>query len=438
MFHENLASTARSTPHAQSSRGYLMVALSTVGTSLEYYDFVIFVFFINTLRTIFFPSGMPEWLAQVEAFGIFATGYVARPLGGIILAHYADMLGRKRMFVLTVLLMSLSSFGMALLPTYAAIGAGAPLLLLVLRVMQGAAIGAEMPSAWTFVAEHVDPKRIGLACGLIAGGVAFGTLLGSFTAAAVNAFLAPDAIASFGWRLPFFFGGFAGLFSAYMRRYLSETPVFEGLQKEQALAHEFPLRIVLREHRTAVAVAIALSWFLVATYVVFALMTPTLLQTVYGFPPQIALRASTYSTTGVLCGAIAGGALIDAIGIRRFLMLGIIFLLFGQYMLYTQIFHSPDRLLPLCALAGVLTGVVVAVPYAMVHSFPSAVRATGISFSFNSAWAVFGGLTPIVITAGLYFDPLAHLHYLIVVSAVGLLAGVFWKASPEPTQDGLI
>jgi MFS family permease len=88
-----------------------MVALSTVGTSLEYYDFVIFVFLINTLRTIFFPSGMPEWLAQVEAFGIFATGYVARPLGGIILAHYADMLGRKRMFVLTVLLMSLSSFG---------------------------------------------------------------------------------------------------------------------------------------------------------------------------------------------------------------------------------------------------------------------------------------------------------------------------------------
>jgi MFS family permease len=107
---------------------------------------------------------MPDWLKQVQTFGIFAAGYLARPLGGIIMAHFGDLLGRKRMFTLSIILMALPTLAMGLLPTYATLGIAAPVALLVLRILQGAAIGGEVPGAWVFVSEHVPAQRTGFAC----------------------------------------------------------------------------------------------------------------------------------------------------------------------------------------------------------------------------------------------------------------------------------
>ena len=131
------------------------LALAALGGALEFYDFVVFVFFATTMGALFFPPEMPAWLKTAQAFGIFAAGYLARPLGGIVLAHFGDLLGRKRMFMLSIFLMAVPTLLIGLLPTYAAIGVAAPALLLLLRILQGAAIGGEAPGAWVFVSEHV-------------------------------------------------------------------------------------------------------------------------------------------------------------------------------------------------------------------------------------------------------------------------------------------
>lgn len=128
------------------------LALAALGGALEFYDFVIFVFFAKTLSTLFFPHDMPVWLSQLQVYGIFASGYIARPIGGVIMAHFGDLLGRKKMFSLSVLLMALPTLFIGLLPTYATLGIIAPLLLLFLRIVQGIAIGGEVPAAWVFVA----------------------------------------------------------------------------------------------------------------------------------------------------------------------------------------------------------------------------------------------------------------------------------------------
>ena len=138
--------------------------LSALGGALEFYDFVVFVFFAIPLSHLFFPPDTVPWLAQLQVFGIFAAGYLARPLGGIVMAHYGDTLGRKRMFTLSVFLMAVPTLAIGLLPVYAQIGMLAPLLLLLLRVVQGIAVGGEVPGAWVFVAEHVPTRRIGFAC----------------------------------------------------------------------------------------------------------------------------------------------------------------------------------------------------------------------------------------------------------------------------------
>ncbi|MFA7299917.1 MAG: MFS transporter, partial [Sideroxydans sp.] len=166
---------------APPSRGRTL-ALSALGGALEFYDFIIFIFFAAAISQLFFPPDMPDWLRQVQTFGIFAAGYLARPLGGIIMAHFGDLFGRKRMFMLSIFLMAVPTLTIGLLPTYAVIGIWAPLLLLAMRVLQGAAIGGEVPGAWVFVAEHVPPRHIGFACGTLTAGLTGGILLGSLVA----------------------------------------------------------------------------------------------------------------------------------------------------------------------------------------------------------------------------------------------------------------
>lgn len=155
--------TTDALPTQLTRRDYKTLGLSALGGALEFYDFIIFIFFAKVLGELFFPPGIPEWTRQLQTFGIFAAGYLIRPLGGIVMAHFGDLSGRKRMFALSIGLMALPTLAIGVLPTYAQIGVAAPLLLLTMRLLQGAAIGGEVPSAWVFVAEHVPARRRGLA-----------------------------------------------------------------------------------------------------------------------------------------------------------------------------------------------------------------------------------------------------------------------------------
>jgi MFS family permease len=170
------------------------LSLASLGGALEYYDFVIFVFFTAVIGKLFFSASLPDWMRQLQTLGIFAAGYLARPLGGIVMAHFGDTRGRKRMFTLTVLLMAIPTLLIGVLPTYRSIGVAAPLLLLVMRLMQGMAIGGEAPGGWVFVAEHARRGQVGFAVGLLSSGLSCGILLGSLVATAVNmVFRSPTA-----------------------------------------------------------------------------------------------------------------------------------------------------------------------------------------------------------------------------------------------------
>ena len=252
---------------------YKTLTLAALGGALEFYDFIIFVFFAAVVGELFFPADIPEWLRQVQTFGIFAAGYLARPLGGIIMAHFGDLVGRKKMFTLSILLMALPTLAIGLLPTYSSVGIIAPLLLLLMRILQGAAIGGEVPGAWVFVAEHVPEKRIGIACGTLTAGLTVGILLGSVVATLINTSLTPQGIHDGGWRIPFLLGGVFGLVAMYLRRWLQETPIFLEMQQRKALAQELPVKAVVLKHQKAVAVSMLLTWLLSAGVVVVILMS---------------------------------------------------------------------------------------------------------------------------------------------------------------------
>jgi MFS family permease len=197
------------------------------------------------------------------------------------------------------------------------------------------------------------------------------------------------------------------------------------MQARKALASELPLKAVVRDHRGGVLVSMLLTWLLSGAIVVVILMTPALLQKLHGVPPTQALVANNLATLGLMAGVILAGLIIDRIGAGRFFAIGCPLLGIGVWLLYTKGASSPDLLLPTYALAGLLVGVVGGVPFVMVRAFPAAIRFTGLSFSYNVSYAVFGGLTPVVVPLLLAADPLAHLHYMLALCVLGCLVGLW-------------
>jgi MFS family permease len=415
-----------------NGQDYKTLSLAALGGALEFYDFIIFVFFAAVIGELFFPPDIPEWLRQVQTFAIFAAGYLARPLGGIIMAHFGDKVGRKKMFSLSILLMALPTLAMGALPTYASIGIAAPLLMLLMRVLQGAAIGGEVPGAWVFVAEHVPEKRIGFACGTLTAGLTAGILLGSLVATVLNTTLSPAAIRDHGWRIPFFLGGVFGLLAMYLRRWLHETPVFQQMQQRKALAEKMPLQTILASHKRGIVISMLLTWLLSACIVVVILMAPTLMQKQHGIPAALSLQANSFATIMLLLGCVIAGWLVDRFGAARSLMVGSLLLAIGSWNFFHQLGSSPEMLFVWYGLAGLSVGVVGVVPFVMVRAFPAAVRFTGISFSYNVAYAIFGGLTPISVTLMMSLTPMAPAWYVLALAVIGFMVGIWlWRDSRQ-------
>jgi MFS family permease len=403
---------------------YQTLGLSALGGTLEFYDFVIYVFFAAVLGGLFFPADMPDWLRQLQTFGIFAAGYLARPIGGIVIAHFGDKLGRKRMFTLSIFLMALPTLAIGLLPTYASIGVAAPLLLLAMRVLQGAAIGGEMPGAWVFVAEHVPASRYGLGVGTLTAGITGGILLGSLVAIALNRHYTPAEISGFAWRIPFILGGVFGLVSVYLRRFLQETPIFKELAQRRSVAREMPVKTILREHRAASVLVGLLTWVLSAAIVVVVLITPTYLQKVHHIPATLALEANAVATLMLTLGCVLMGWATDRFGTRLIMLLGFGGLFITSYLFYTGLPGTPASLVFHYGLVGLFVGSIALVPIVGVRAFPAEVRFTGLSFAYNMSYAIFGGLTPIIITTWLQKDVLAPAHYVAALALLGFVLGL--------------
>jgi MFS family permease len=411
-----------------------VLVLASLSGALEFYDFVIYVFFAVVIGKLFFPPDLPDWLRQIQTYGIFAAGYLARPLGGIVMAHFGDTRGRKRMFTLSVLLMAIPTLLIGLLPTYSSIGAAAPLLLLAMRVMQGMAIGGQVPGGWVFVAEHAARGRVGYAIGLLTSGLTGGILLGSLVAAGVNLLFSQAQIISVLWRLPFLGGAMFGFIAMALRSWLQETPVFEAMRKRAALSRELPLRVVLRSHGRATLTSMASTWMLTAAILVVILMTPALLQELFALPAGATQLANLAGAAALVLSTVLVGAATDRFGIRTVASLALPLLVIGTYALYLGAARGQSALLPLYILAGFGAGAVSLTPVVMIRAFPAAVRFSGLSFSYNLAYAVFGGTTPLFVSWLAHLNPINPAHYLTVVTLIGFL-GILLAPTAEQVDQ---
>lgn len=416
------SSTTLPSPMSGGASQMRTFALASLGGALEFYDFVIFAFLAKMIAAHFFPASQAEWLRQTETFGLFGAGYLARPLGGLIMAHFGDISGRKKVFTFSVLLMALPTLAIGLLPGYDVLGVGAPLLLLLLRMAQGAAIGGEAPGGWVFVSEHARPGRAGLGIGLLTGGLTGGIFLGSALILALHGVMSDAQIAAWGWRIPFVVGGVFGVGSMILRRWLDETPVFREMHARAETAETLPVAILLRQHRRAILCSMATTWTLTAAIVVLVLMMPPLMQTLHHAPAQTTMTASLVATITLTLSVIIAGALSDVLPLRLLAAIYGALLVLGAFGLYAIAPSHLSSLVAWAALSGFCSGFVGLVPVGMLRAFPAAVRFSGLSLSYNVSYAIFGGLTPAAISALTPQTPLAPAAYVALTAAFGACA----------------
>jgi MFS family permease len=375
------------------------LTLSCLGGALEYYDFIVAIFFTKVLSAVFFPANTPSWLAQVQVFCIFAAGYLIRPIGGAFFSHFGDKIGRKKMFSLSLLFMALPTFLIGCLPDYNSIGVSAAILLLLCRLMQGLSSGGEVPGAYIFSAEHVKKGHAGLAVGLVNAGIVIGVLIGSLCAKYLLSSMPTDKLLTWGWRVPFLLGGLFGLVAVYLRKYLHETPIFEEIRARKTLVKKVPMFVIFAVHKRSIVLSVLATWVFSVIYIVYFLYMPVYFQSQWHFSAKEAYAANTWAIFWNIIGSIAMGWVVDRIGGARTLAFGSIVVLFYIALFYLKLSTHSDMALPIYMMGGFFVSAITIIPFIVLRSFPPEVRFTGFAISWNIAYAVFGGTAPAIISA---------------------------------------
>jgi MFS transporter, MHS family, proline/betaine transporter len=369
-----------------------VVAAGMIGNVLEWYDFAIYGYFATSIGRHFFPHEDP--LAQLlSAFGVFAVGYMMRPVGGVIIGHIGDRFGRRAALTFSVAAMAIPTFLIGLLPSYATLGLFAPIALTLLRMAQGLSVGGEYTSSMVFLVEHAPHGRRGLMGALISCGACGGILLGSAVGATFAATMSTAALEEWGWRIPFLLGLLVGIAGYLLRRHVQETVPTERRKRA-------PIVETLQDHWRLVLGLAGLSVFNAVGFYVSFVYLVSWLQMADGIAPTRALEINSISMAVLLPVMIVTGLLNDRFGRKPFLLLAVILGFVGAVPLF-WLLHDPS---PWSAQLGQL-GLVVIIglycgtqPTIMVEATPLPVRCTAVSLGYNMCLGIIGGLTPLVAT----------------------------------------
>ena len=412
-------------PAIQPSQRRRAIIATVIGNGLEWFDFTVYSFFAVIIARLFFPTGndLSSLLLAVATFGV---GFFMRPVGGIVLGVYADRVGRKAALSLTILLMALGTTLIGIAPTYDQIGIFAPLLIVVARLMQGFSAGGEMGGATAFLTEYAPARQRAYYSSWIQASIGVAVLLGAAVGTFVTSSLSPEALNSWGWRLPFLLGIVIGPVGYYIRHHLDETPAF----RDTAERADSPLKEIVKTYprETTASFSMVILWT-VCTYVLLFYM-PTYAVKVLKVPQADGFVAGMAGGCAIMVFAPLVGLLADRIGRRVLLSGSALLILVLAWPMFAYINHVPGlaSLLVFQLVFGVLiatyTGPILA---AFSELFPARVLSTGLSVAYNFAVTIFGGFASFIITwlIATTGSSMAPAIYVMIAAAISLVGTRF-------------
>lgn len=398
---------------------------SSIGNVLEWYEYALYAYFSTVISTLFFPNS-DRTVGMILTFATFAIGLAARPIGGIIFGYIGDRYGRRKMLTFTILMMSIPTMCIGLLPTYEKIGIAAPLILICLRLVQGVALGGEFGASCTYLYESVSQKHRGFFGTFALTGVGTGLILSALTIHILESFVSEDVIYQYAWRIPFFISVFGSFIGFYMRKNLLETQDFVMLEQSSISRAPF-IEMIAKYKVTILGLFTIFLTTQIAFYVVF-IFGKTMMVEYLGFDVKTAGMFNLYTVISYTVATVIFGYMADKVNKKYIILLGLI-AMFVSSCLFIDAMQSGVyiKILLMSILFGVLIGMTEGTLNPVVaESFPVHIRATSVAFCWNFTAIFFGGIAPIISmwlidkTA----NPMSVGYYLMAVSGISIIGTV--------------
>jgi MFS transporter, MHS family, proline/betaine transporter len=396
------------------------VSAAVIGNVLEWYDFAVYGFLASIIGKTFFPSG-DDVSQLLAAFAVYGVGFLARPIGGIVIGRIGDTRGRKTALILTIMLMAAGTVLIGLIPGYASIGIAGPLLVLIARLMQGFSAGGEWGGSTAFIVEWAEEGERGFLGSFQQCSVSAGLLLGSGVAALVATLLEPATMEAWGWRVPFLLGALLGPVGIYMRRNIDETPAYEKAMRTPAAAADddvAPFWLAAR------AFGFTILW--TVAFYIFLNYMPTFIKTYAKVSSAAALWSNTIGLLVLVVAIPIMGRLSDRIGRKPLLLACCICFIVLPYPAFTLYLSAPP--LGIIIVVQVVFGLIIAMfsgagPAAISEIFPTRIRSTWMTTGYALSVAIFGGFAPyiatwLIATTG---SPISPVYYVIAAAVVSTI-----------------
>lgn len=420
-----------------------VVFSSFLGNFIEWFDYASYSYLATVIALVFFP-GEDKMVSTMMTFGVFALAFLVRPLGAIFWGNMGDKKGRKWALSISILMMSGATFLIGCLPGYAVIGVGAPLLLLLMRMVQSFSASGEYAGAATFIAEYSPKNHRGFYCSMVPASTAVGLLVGSlFATWMFNTFgAASDFVVNWGWRIPFWLAGPLGYITHYIREHLEDSPVYAKMQAELAekgmKSEDKPIRTLFKKHFRVLAISFgacvlnAVGFYAVLTYL------PNYLEATLNYDPAQASIITTIVLVVYIGFIFLSGRISDKFGRKKMLITAaagfVVFTIPAFWLLNTLDFFTILVVeLVMCLMLTINDGTLSSY---LCETFPTDVRYSGFALSFNLANAIFGGSASYISFALINFtgDPIAPAYYMVFIAVLALGAMI---ASHEHTGKDL-
>ena len=402
-----------------------IIIIGLIGNMMEWYDFAVYGYFAMIIGKLFFPMTDPA-VSLIASFGAFAAGFLVRPLGGLVFGRIGDLVGRQKAMTLSVIAMAVPTVLMGCLPTYETIGIAAPILLIVLRIIQGLSVGGEYTSSLIFLAENAPKNRKAFTAVWGVWGGTAGILLGSGVGLLISSILTDDQLVNWGWRIPFAIGGLVALTGWWIRSNMHvEIPIAQTSS---------PVKDVFTRYRWDVLrVALLNIGSGVAFYTAFVYAV-SYIRNIDKLSESIALELNTLAMLVLLAVLPVSAWMSDRYGRKKILLISTILLVFLSIPLF-HLIHSVDEIQILigevifAVVVGMGSGGIVALN---VELIPAPVRCTGLAFAYNASMGLFGGTTPLMAAWLINYtgNQIAPAYWVVTTASLSLLTLVFWVKEP--------
>lgn len=395
-----------------------------IGNGLEWYDYALYGQMAVVISKLFFPNE-DQTVQLLATFGVFAAGFIVRPLGAILFGYIGDRYGRKKSLIIAILMMAIPTGCIGILPTYESIGIAAPILLTLIRILQGLSLGGEFSGSIIYIVEHAPQNKRGLSGAASLASLIIGFLMGTLVSLFFVKMLSPEDFISWGWRVPFILGIGIGFVGFYIRGNCHESPLYEQAKTAGHLSQQ-PLRDVFTHHRTPMLQGFLIYLTVTVPFYLLSIYMITYMQKRLGMSDSDALLVNAAAMVAQLLAIVVSAVLCDRHGRKPIMMLAATLMMIAIVPVFLVMeSHAFWQVMAMQVVLGLILGCYLG-PLAalLVELFPTSIRYTGMSLSYNFTAALFGGTVPMLCTWILreYNEPLYIAGYVILCNILSIAA----------------